>query len=135
MSTPLTYSSIFSQIFFCDSYFLGTFLITLTMSQLPSIFNVLLISILIFVTRTHTHGYIYIYIYIVRRTRHAGHCWRSKDELISDVILWTPTYGRAKAGRPVRTYIQHLCEDTGCSPVRGDERQEEVGKEDQGYPC
>ena len=34
----------------------------------------------------------------VRRTRHAGHCWRSKDELISDVLLWTPTYGRAKAG-------------------------------------
>ena len=52
----------------------------------------------------------------VRRTRHAGHCWRSKDELISDVLLWTPTYGRAKAGRPARTYIQQLCEDTGCTP-------------------
>ena len=26
----------------------------------------------------------------IRRTRHAGHCWRSKDELISDVLLWTP---------------------------------------------
>ena len=52
----------------------------------------------------------------VRRTRHAGHCWRSRDELISDVLLWTPTYGRAKAGRPARTYIQQLCEDTGCSP-------------------
>ena len=48
----------------------------------------------------------------VRRTRHAGHCWRSRDELISDVLLWTPTYGRAKA----RTYIQQLCEDTECSP-------------------
>ena len=52
----------------------------------------------------------------VRRTRHAGHCWRSRDELISDVLLWTPTYGRAKAGRPARTYIQQLCEDTGCCP-------------------
>ena len=52
----------------------------------------------------------------VRRTRHAGHCWRSKNELISDVLLWTPTYGQAKAGRPARTYIQQLCEDTGCSP-------------------
>ena len=51
-----------------------------------------------------------------RRTRHAGHCWRSKDELISDVLLWTPAYGRAKAGRPARTYIQQLCEDTRCSP-------------------
>ena len=52
----------------------------------------------------------------VRRTRHAGHCWRSRDDLISDVLQWTPTYGRAKAGRPARTYIQQLCEDTGCSP-------------------
>ena len=32
----------------------------------------------------------------VRRARHAGHCWRSRDELISDVPLWTPTHGRAK---------------------------------------
>ena len=52
----------------------------------------------------------------VRRTRHAGYCWRSRDELISDVLLWTPTYGRAKARRPVGIYIQQLCEDTGCSP-------------------
>ena len=52
----------------------------------------------------------------VWRTRHAGHCWRSRDEMISDVLLWTPTYGRAKAGRPARTYIQQLCEDMGCSP-------------------
>ena len=52
----------------------------------------------------------------VRRTRHAGHCWRSRDELISDVLLWTPTYGRTKAARPAWTYIQPLCEDTGCSP-------------------
>ena len=51
----------------------------------------------------------------VRRTRHAGHCWRSRDELISDVLLWIPTYGQAKAGRPVRTYIQQLCKDMGCS--------------------
>ena len=52
----------------------------------------------------------------VRRARHAGHCWRSKNELVSDVLLWTPTYGQAKAGRPARTYIQQLCEDTGCNP-------------------
>ena len=44
-------------------------------------------------THTHTHTYIYIYIYI-----------------------WTPAYGQAKAGRQARTYIQQLCEDTGCSP-------------------
>ena len=52
----------------------------------------------------------------VRQARHAVHCWRSKDELISDVLLWTPAYRQAKAGRLARTYIQQLCEDTGCSP-------------------
>ena len=39
----------------------------------------------------------------VRRTRNARHCWRSRDELIRDVLLWTSTNGRAKAGRPART--------------------------------
>ena len=33
----------------------------------------------------------------VRQTKHAGHCWRSRDELISDVLLWTPTRDRAKS--------------------------------------
>ena len=47
----------------------------------------------------------------VRRTWHAGHCWRSKDELISDVLLWT----LSKAWRPARTYKQQLCADIGCS--------------------
>ena len=51
----------------------------------------------------------------VRWTRHVGHYWRSRDKLISDVLLWTPTYGRAKAGWSARTYIQQLCEDMGCS--------------------
>ena len=52
----------------------------------------------------------------VRWTRHARHCLRSRDELISDVLLWTPTYGQAKAGQLARTYILQLCKDTGCSP-------------------
>ena len=51
-----------------------------------------------------------------RRTKYAGHCWRSKGELVSDVLLWTPNYGQSKAGWPARTYIQQLCDDTGCNP-------------------
>ena len=43
----------------------------------------------------------------VRWTRHAGHYWRNRDELIRDVLLWTPTYGRAKAGRPA-TYSSYV---------------------------
>ena len=38
------------------------------------------------------------------------------DELISDILLRTPSHWQAKAGRPDRTYIQHVCADTGCSP-------------------
>ena len=69
-------------------------------------------------TRHQLHGHLppIMRTIQVRRTRHAEHCWRSRDELISDVLLWIPTHGRAKAGWPARTYIQQLCEDTGCSP-------------------
>ena len=44
----------------------------------------------------------------VRRTRHAGHYWRSKDEPISDVLRWTYSNRRAKAELPARIYIQQL---------------------------
>ena len=36
----------------------------------------------------------------------------------SDVLQLIPSNGRAKVGRPARTYIQQVCEDTGCSPQR-----------------
>ena len=38
-----------------------------------------------------------------------------QNELISDVLQWTPTRGRASVGRPARTYLQQHCADTGCS--------------------
>ena len=47
----------------------------------------------------------------VRWIRHAGHYWRNKDELISDILLWTPSHGWAKARRQARIYIQQLCAD------------------------
>ena len=70
----------------------------------------------------------------VRGTRHARHCWRSRDELISDVLY--VLYGRAKAERPARICIQQLCEDTGCSPEDLPESMND--REEwryQGYPC
>ena len=72
----------------------------------------------------------------VRQTRHAGHCWRSRDEIISNVLLWTPSHGRAKAGRPARTYIRQLCGDTGCSSEDLPEsmnNRERGAREGQGY--
>ena len=56
-------------------------------------------------------GYIYIHIYT-----YICIYWRSKDEIVSDVLLWTPAYGQSKAGRSARTFIQQLCDDTGCNP-------------------
>ena len=45
----------------------------------------------------------------VQQTRHAEHCRRSSDELISDVLFWTPSHGQATVGQPARTYQQQLC--------------------------
>ena len=59
----------------------------------------------------------------VRRTRHAGHCWRSKEELISDVLLWDPL----------------TREDMGCSPEdlteTMNDREKWRERESQGYQC
>ena len=68
----------------------------------------------------------------IRRTRHDVHCWRCKDELISDVLLWTSSYWLESIGRP--TKISQLCTDTGFSledlPDRMDDKDEwrELGK-------
>ena len=50
----------------------------------------------------------------VRRTRHAGHYWRSRDELISDVLLWTPIYGQLEHTYSSSMRIRDV--------ARGDER-------------
>ena len=51
----------------------------------------------------------------VRQMWHAGHCWRNKDKLISNILRWTPLHGWAKARQPARTYIQQLYANAGCS--------------------
>ena len=70
----------------------------------------------------------------VRWIRHAGHCWRSKDKLISNVLLWTPSHEQAKAGWPTRTNIQQFYADAQYSledlPVAMDNRE---GQGDLGY--
>ena len=50
----------------------------------------------------------------IRWTRHEGNCWESKDKLIRDILLWTPSHGRASDGWPATTYLQHLCTEMGC---------------------
>lgn len=40
-----------------------------------------------------------------RRMRIAGHCPATKQELASDQVLWTPSHGAKRVGRPATTYI------------------------------
>ena len=40
------------------------------------------------------------------------HRWKN-NELISEILLWTPTYGHTSVGQPPKTYIQQICVDTG----------------------
>ena len=49
----------------------------------------------------------------VRRARHVGHCWRSKEELISGIPLWVDSFTWTSKSKT--TYIQQLCADIGCS--------------------
>ena len=46
----------------------------------------------------------------IRRTRHAGHYWRSRDKLVSDVLLWTPSQGQANVQleHTYSSYVQIL---------------------------
>ena len=50
-----------------------------------------------------------------RRTRFAGHCFRSENEIISGVLMWMPAHGFKKRGRPKRNYIKQLTDDTGLT--------------------
>ncbi|KAI8498174.1 hypothetical protein Bbelb_241180 [Branchiostoma belcheri] len=48
-----------------------------------------------------------------RRLRFAGHCHRSREEIVAELVLWTPKHGRRKAGRQAATYIDCLRRVTG----------------------
>ena len=48
-----------------------------------------------------------------RRLRFAGHCWRRKEELCSQLLLWEPSHGKRRRGAPAKTYVDMLEEDTG----------------------
>ena len=62
-----------------------------------------------------------------RRTRFAVHCYRSKDEVVSGLILSTPKHGKAKVGRPSKTYTIQLTEDADCQledlPIAMEDRE------------
>ena len=48
------------------------------------------------------------------QARDTGYCSRSKDKLISNVLLWTPTHGHTSIGLPAKTSIHQLCGGIEC---------------------
>ena len=75
----------------------------------------------------------------VRPTRHAEHSYRSKNELITDVLLWTLPHRHTRNGRTAKTYIYQHCKATisylDDLPRGMNERNGWEEKENQWNPC
>ena len=61
-----------------------------------------------------------------RCLRFSGHCWRSKNEVVSNLVLWEPKHGKRSVGGQARTFVDLLEADTGvpgdCLPAVMDNR-------------
>ena len=53
-----------------------------------------------------------------RRLRLAGHAQRHPELTLHKVLLWEPTHGQSKRGRPLKTFVDVLRQDTGLSDVK-----------------
>ena len=58
-------------------------------------------------TKQQLYGYLVLISKTIqiRWTRHMGHCRRSKDKLIYDILLWTPSRAHAGVDQLTKTYI------------------------------
>ena len=48
-----------------------------------------------------------------RRLTFAGHCKRSEGCIVLKLVTWRPTQGARSKGRPKKTYVDLLEDDTG----------------------
>ena len=48
-----------------------------------------------------------------RHLRFSGHCWGSKNEVVSDLVLWEPKQGKRSIGGQARTFVDLLEADIG----------------------
>ena len=48
-----------------------------------------------------------------RRLTFAGHCKRAEGCIVSKLVTWRPTQGARSKGRPKKTYVDLLEDDTG----------------------
>ena len=70
----------------------------------------------------------------VRGTRHAGHCWRSRDELISDVHLWIPHRAEQKQDDQLEHTSSNYVRIRDVS-LKTRQRRWTVRRSGEGYPC
>ena len=58
--------------------------------------------------------------------RFSGHCWRGKNEAVSDLVLWEPKHGKKNVGGQTGTVVDLLEADTGvprdCLPAAMDDK-------------
>ena len=52
-----------------------------------------------------------------RRLKLAGHCIRHPELSASTLVLWQPTIGAPRTGRPAVTYVDNLCSDLEVEDV------------------
>ena len=61
-----------------------------------------------------------------RCLRFSGYCWRRKNEVVSDLVLWEPKHGERSGGGQAGTVVSLLEADTGvprdCLPAAMDDR-------------
>ena len=50
-----------------------------------------------------------------RCLKFVGHCVRAEQQPCSKVVLWRPTHGRARQGRPHKSYIDVHVDDTNLA--------------------
>ena len=50
-----------------------------------------------------------------QRLRFSCQCSKSKNEVVSDVLLWLPIHGRRSRGSPAKTFVDQIMEDTSCN--------------------
>ena len=66
-------------------------------------------------TKQHLNSHLLLILQTIweRWTKHARLCRASKEKLINDILLWTPTHGHTSVDRIVKTYFHH-CAYTEC---------------------
>ena len=57
----------------------------------------------------YVYGKLWKYWNVNNEAKHLENCWRIKDELISDILLLTPTNRLTSVSWPTKVYIHLLC--------------------------